>query len=73
MSKIDEIVNDIYDPKIEDPKYQTLMASCIKAWLSDAVNRGIVLGKEELALEIDRSTKTYMNPNATVVIISKNL
>ena len=72
-NKIDEIVNDIYDPKVEDPKYQTLMALCIKAWLSDAVRRGIVLGREDLALEIDCSVKKYMNPGASVFIVGKNL
>ena len=73
MNKIDQIVNNIYDPKIEKQKYQTLMRSCIKAWLRDAVGQGIKLGEEEFALEIKKTSKKYMNPNATVILISKQL
>ena len=68
MDKIDEIVNDIYDPTIEDPKRQGLMASCVKAWIRDAVNRGIVLGREEFAFEIETVVKKYMNPYTKVVV-----
>ncbi len=69
MTKIDDIVNDIYDPKIEDPTYQSLMALCIKAWLQDALSRGIALGREELALEMETSLKKSMNPDATIVVV----
>lgn len=73
MSKIDEIINRIYDPKIENPEYQTLMASCIKAWLRDAVDSGIQLGREDFAIEIDKTVKKYMNPNAHIVILGKEI
>ena len=73
MSKIDQIVNDIYDPKIEDPEYQTLMRLCIKAWLHDAVGRGIRLGREDFALEVEKLSKKYMSPDAGVFVIGKAL
>ena len=68
MKKVDEIVNKIYDPQIEDPEYQGLMASCIKAWLRDAVLRGMQLGEEELAIKLDTTIKKHMNPGSKVIV-----
>ena len=66
---IDKIIDNIYDPKIENPEYQSLMKVCIKAWIRQGIDEGIRIGQEELALEIDRTVKKYINPNKTVVII----
>lgn len=71
MDKIGDIVNDIYDPKIEDPKHQGLMASCIRAWLRDAVFRGMDLGRGDLALELDKTIKKNMNPGETVIVLRR--
>lgn len=68
MDKIKKIVDEIYDPKMEDPRYQTLMASCIKAWIRNGIEEGIKLGREELALELDITIKKNMNPGAKVII-----
>ena len=54
---IEEIVNDIYDPVIEDTKQQSLMRTCIRAWIRDAVGRGFDLGMKEMSLEIERFSK----------------
>jgi trans-2-enoyl-CoA reductase len=70
MNKIDEIVNDIYDPEIEKPEKQALMASCIKAWLRDAIGRGVILGKEELSEELEVTIKKNMNPRSKIWIIN---
>jgi len=68
MDKIEKIADEIYDPQIEDPEYQTLMASCIKAWIRNGIEQGIQLGKEELALELDVTIKKNMSPGAKVLI-----
>ena len=73
MSKIDDIVEDIYDPEIEIPERQALIRSCIKAWLRDAINRGIELGKADLALELEVTIKKSMNPGMKVLIFGKDL
>ena len=67
MDKISEIIDDIYDPKIEDPEYQTLMRSCIKAWIRDGVERGIQLGREDCALEMCVAIKKHMNPRRKLI------
>ena len=64
----DDIVDDIYDPKIEKREYQALMRSVIKAWIRDAVGRGVVLGREDLALELDMTIKKAMDPGAKVIV-----
>ena len=69
MKAITKIVDDIYDSKIEDPEYQKFMRSCIKAWLRDAVEKGMILGKEEFALEMEKLSKKYMNPDAIVCVM----
>jgi len=33
MEKLKKIVDEIYDPKIEDPEYQTFGADVYKIWL----------------------------------------
>ena len=71
MDEINKIVDDIYDPKIEDPEYQTLMRSCIRAWIRNGIERGMVLGKEEFALEIEKTSKKYMNPNEGVFVLKR--
>ena len=73
MAKIDQIVNDIYDPKIEDPQFQTFMRACIKSWLHDAINQGIALGRADIAIELEATIKKAMNPGASVVIIGRGL
>jgi len=73
MSKIAEIIDSIYDTKIEDPKRQTLMRSCIKAWLRDAVMRGIVLGRSDLAIELETTIKKAMHPDMKVLVFGKDL
>jgi len=65
---MDKIIDDIYDTKIENPKYQTLMRSCIKAWIRDGINRGIVLGREELALELEKTIQRNLNPDSKVLV-----
>ena len=69
---VDEIVNDIYDPQIEDPEYQTLMATCIRAWIRDAIHRGFKIGVQDFALKIETLTKQHKDPNNEVVVIKKN-
>ena len=48
MKAITKIVDDIYDPKIEDPEYQKFMRSCIKAWLRDAVEKGMIFRERRI-------------------------
>lgn len=66
---VDEIINSIYDCKIEQKEYQTLMRSVIKAWLREAFQRGQTFGKEELALELRIKLESEMNPNEAVMVI----
>ena len=68
MDKINKIVNKIYDPKIEEPEYQILMRSCIKAWIRNGVEEGIQLGRERLALELEITIKKSMAPGQKVVV-----
>ena len=49
IDKIDKIVNDIYDPEIEDSAKQALMPSIIKSWLRNAASQGVLLGRQEFA------------------------
>jgi len=53
--KIDKIVANIYDPTIETQAGQPFLSSVIKAWLKDAISQGIALGREDLALEIEKT------------------
>ena len=69
---MDKIIDEIYDPKIEKPEYQTMMRSCIKAWLREAYQRGFQAGKEELALKLRQELEREMNPGAAVCIIEKD-
>ena len=69
MADIESIISDIYDPKIEEPEYQALMGSCIRAWLRDAIARGIILGREELAVELEKTIKKSLNPGAHIVVM----
>ena len=69
MNEIDEIADDIYDSTIEDPGRQEFMASCIKSWIRDAVYRGKVLGREELAEELEVIIKKNLNPGTTVYVM----
>lgn len=73
MSKIDDIVDDIYDSEIEDTEKQTLIRSCIKAWLRDAVSRGIEVGRNDLALELETTIKKNLYPESKVVVFGKDL
>lgn len=66
---MDKIIDEIYDPKIEKPEYQTMMRSCIKAWIGDAYQRGVQAGKEELALKLRLELEREMNPGASIAII----
>lgn len=66
---MDKIIDEIYDPKIEKPEYQTMMRSCIKAWIGEAYRKGIQAGKEELALELKVELEKKMHPDAAVYII----
>lgn len=66
---MDKIIDEIYDPKIEKPEYQTMMRSCIKAWMRDAYEKGVQAGKESLALKLRQELEREMNPADTVCII----
>jgi len=72
MNKMDEIVNEIYDPEIEKPERQIFMRSCIKAWLHDAINKGVAIGKNDLALDIDTTIKKAMFPGSAVCIMGRH-
>lgn len=71
MNEIDEIVEDVYDSTLENPERQALMRSCIKAWLRDAIRRGMVLGREELAIELEVTIKENLNPGASVAVMGR--
>lgn len=66
---MDQIIDEIYDPKIEKPEYQSMMRSCIKAWIGEAYRRGVQAGKEELALKLRLELEREMNPGATIAVI----
>jgi len=73
MSKIDDIVDAIYDPEIEKPEKQKLMRLCIKAWLRDATLKGIAVGRNDLALEIETAIKKSLYPGVAVFVVGKDL
>jgi len=68
---VDDAANDIYDPIIEQPKYQIFISSIIKAWLRDAFCRGVISGREELALELETTIKKNLNPDSFVYVMKK--
>lgn len=73
MSKtIDDIVTEIYDPVIENPKRQQFMRSVIKAWIRQAYFKGIDDGKEILAIEMRRTLEKTISPDAIIVLNPRN-
>ena len=65
------IVDEIYDSKIEDPEYQSLMRSVIRAWIFNGIAEGVRIGKEELALELDIVIQKARNPNVKTIAIER--
>ncbi len=64
-----DVINDIYDAKIEDPKYQTLMRSIIKAWLQDAYNRGYEQGQKDFLSDVEVYMKRKVFPGKTIFVV----
>ena len=69
--KHQKIVDDMYDPKIEDPEYQKVMRSVIKAWIREGIREGIKIGKQELALELDIIIQKSRDPMVKAVVIKR--
>jgi len=68
---IDDIINDIYDTGIENPKLQQFMRSVIKAWLRDAFDKGFDEGQIAMSETVTHCMNKKISPRTIFVAINK--
>ena len=66
--KINKIADDLYSPEIQNNLHtESLFRSVLKSLFRSAVIEGIEIGKNELALELEKTILKNRDPNVILI------